>query len=332
MKEAASRVYEDKLAHIYAESSTRELQRQMSKQRIQKHIHDIKHKRTNGEYLRIIRQSQDRPMSEWENVISSLTRVHPPLPDNDLTSHIPSFRATSAIAQEIAHDMSVHIAELPAAPTTARALLPPLVIHSPPQRTVAQPLIPTPSSSTVSTSPGRTVAQPLLPTPSVSAYSASPRRMVAQPLLLTPSGSTWSGTVDRRSIASAMPSIVEHPMFLTQSPTQLPFPDHPAFSSQRPHARKETDISLSSRGSSDSGRTDRSGGPAGAHHPAFQQHQAQVDIFDSPAYENTADKAIYRIMEMGFTADEAKEALMKTDLGDGLRVDRAVEMLLSRHM
>ncbi|KAJ4381101.1 hypothetical protein N0V86_003448 [Didymella sp. IMI 355093] len=74
LKEAASRVYEDKLAHVYAESSTRELQRQMSKQRIQKHIHDLKHKRTNGEQLRVIRQSQDRPMSEWENVMSSLTR------------------------------------------------------------------------------------------------------------------------------------------------------------------------------------------------------------------------------------------------------------------
>jgi hypothetical protein len=271
-------------------------------------------------------------MSEWENVMNSLTRVHPPLPDNDLTSHIPSFRPTSAIAQEIAHDMSAHIAELPAAPITARALLPPLVTDSPPRRTVAQPLIPTPSSSIVSASPRRTVAQPLLPTPSVSAYSASPRRMVAQPLLPTPSGSTWSGTLDRRSIASAMPSIIEHPIFLSQSPSQLPFPDHPAFRSQRPHVRKETDISVSSRGSSDSGRSDRSGGPGGAHHPAFQQHPAQVDIFNSPAHENTADKAIYRIVEMGFTADEAKEALRKTDLGDGLRVDRAVEMLLSRHM
>jgi hypothetical protein len=128
-----------------------------------------------------------------------------------------------------------------------------------------------------------------------------------------------------------MPSIVEHPICLTQSPAQLPFPDHPAFRSQRPHVKKESDISLSSRGSSDSGRSDRSGGLVGTHHPVFQQHPAQADIFDSPAHENTAEKAIYRIVEMGFTADEAREALRKTDLGDGLRVDRAVEMLLSRH-
>lgn len=70
----------------------------------------------------------------------------------------------------------------------------------------------------------------------------------------------------------------------------------------------------------------------GVQHPVFQQHPAQTGIYDSPAHENTAEKAIYRIVEMGFTADEAREALMKTDMGDGLRVDRAVEMLLSRHM
>ncbi|KAJ8107924.1 hypothetical protein OPT61_g8532 [Boeremia exigua] len=110
LKEATSRVYEDSLAHLYAESSTRELQRQMSKQRIQQHIQDLKHCKSNGQPLRMIRQSQDRPMSEWEKVMSSLTRVHPPLPENNLTSHIPSFRPTSAIAQEISN----HISELPA--------------------------------------------------------------------------------------------------------------------------------------------------------------------------------------------------------------------------
>ena len=124
-----------------------------------------------------------------------------------------------------------------------------------------------------------------------------------------------------------MPSIIEHPTFLTQSPIlQLPFPDHPAFRTQRPHAaRKETDISLSSPGSSDSERS-----ASIAHRPAFQQHPVQADIFDSPAHENTADKAIWRIVEMGFTSEEAKEALRMTDAGDGLRVDRAVELLLSR--
>ncbi|XPS72331.1 hypothetical protein M3J09_004496 [Ascochyta lentis] len=288
LKEAASRVYEDKLAHVYAESSTRELQRQMSKQRIQKHIHELRNRKTSGEQLRVIRQSQDRPMSEWENVMSSLTRQHPPLPTtNNLSSHIPSFRPTSAIAQEI----STHIAELPAAvpaaPPTARALLPPLITQSPPRRTVAQPLLPTPPSSTI------------------------------------------SGARDRSSISTIpMPPIIEHPAFRTQDPTpQIPFPNHPAFRAQRPHPRKESDISVSSRASSESDRS-----AVVAHHPVFQQHPAQADIFDSPAHEHTAEKAIYRIVEMGFTAEQAREALRVTDLGDGLRVDRAVELLLSRQM
>jgi len=43
---------------------------------------------------------------------------------------------------------------------------------------------------------------------------------------------------------------------------------------------------------------------------------------------NSADRAVFRIVEMGFTSQEAKRALKETDLGDGLRVDRAVELLL----
>jgi hypothetical protein len=65
-------------------------------------------------------------------------------------------------------------------------------------------------------------------------------------------------------------------------------------------------------------------------HPAFKQHPTQRDIYASAAYENTAEKAIYRIVDMGFTAEQAREALKMTDLGDGLRVDRAVELLLCR--
>jgi uncharacterized UBP type Zn finger protein len=62
---------------------------------------------------------------------------------------------------------------------------------------------------------------------------------------------------------------------------------------------------------------------------AFQQHE-QHHIYGPRSHENTADKAIHRIVEMGFTAEQAREALKLTDLGDRLRVDRAVEFLLSR--
>ena len=254
----------------------------MSKQRIQKHIHDLRHRKNNGEQLRMIRQSQDRPMSEWENVMRSLTRQHPPLPaTNNLTSHIPSFRPTSAIAQEI----STNIAELPAVPPATRISLPPIITQTPLQRTVAQPLLPTPPSSTI------------------------------------------SGAHDRSSIATTMPPIVEHSAFRMQEPiSRVPFPDHPAFRAQRPQTvRRETNVSISSRDS-----TSGEHSTPISHYPVFQQHPVQADIFDSPSYENTAEKAIYRIVEMGFTADLAREALRVTDLGDGLRVDCAVEFLLSR--
>jgi len=44
--------------------------------------------------------------------------------------------------------------------------------------------------------------------------------------------------------------------------------------------------------------------------------------------ENTSDRAVKKICEMGFTPSQAKEALRMTDMGDGLRVDRAVDLLL----
>ena len=46
--------------------------------------------------------------------------------------------------------------------------------------------------------------------------------------------------------------------------------------------------------------------------------------------EDTSDRAVRRIMDMGFTEAQACEALRLTDMGDGLRVDRAVDLLLKR--
>ncbi|KAL1585918.1 hypothetical protein WHR41_04972 [Cladosporium halotolerans] len=44
--------------------------------------------------------------------------------------------------------------------------------------------------------------------------------------------------------------------------------------------------------------------------------------------DSTAERAVQKITEMGFTEAQAKHALRMTDMGDGLRVDRAVDMLL----
>lgn len=46
--------------------------------------------------------------------------------------------------------------------------------------------------------------------------------------------------------------------------------------------------------------------------------------------EDTSERAVTRILDMGFTYEDAIEALRLTDMGDGLRVDRAVDLLLKR--
>jgi hypothetical protein len=292
LKEAASRVYEDKIAHTYATTSTRDIQRHMSKQRIQKHITDLKHRKTNGPTLPMIRMSQERPMSEWSTVIGNLTRpgverLHSS--ESDIVSHVPTLR--SALPQEL----TTSVAELPAETTTSIAEL-----------------------SAAATSPRR------------SRRSSSPRRVVAEPLLPTPPPSTVPSVRDRNSIAMSMPSIEEHPAYHRKDehvPIVPSLTNHPAFRHRNPvtapllhspvpqyaHTRQASNESTHS-----------------SDYAAFQQHPAQHDILASPAHENTAQKAIYRIVEMGFTAEQAREALRMTDLGDGLRVDRAVELLLSR--
>ena len=44
--------------------------------------------------------------------------------------------------------------------------------------------------------------------------------------------------------------------------------------------------------------------------------------------DDTSALAVKRIVDMGFTASQAREALRTTDMGDGFRVDRAVDLLL----
>ncbi|KAH7075915.1 hypothetical protein BKA63DRAFT_413527 [Paraphoma chrysanthemicola] len=313
-KEAASRVYEDKIAYTYATTSTRDIQRQLSKQRIQRHITELRHRKTNGPRLPMIRMSQERPMSEWSTVMNNLTRA-PPLPENNIVSHIPTIRSSSAHGQDLTVPI---IAELPASRTP-----------------------PPPDTSTRSSSPHRTFAQPLLPTPPPS---------------------TVPSTRDRSSVATSMPSIEEHPqgrvhqhqhqhqhpvggyylpddkksMQMQHSiPPPPPLSTHPAFRhynpssflhpqshphqpSHPPHQQYNPHTTHVRQGSADSANS------------AFAQHPTQDAIFGSQAHENTAEKAIYRIVEMGFTAEQAREALRMTDLGDGLRVEAAVNVLLAR--
>lgn len=73
--------------------------------------------------------------------------------------------------------------------------------------------------------------------------------------------------------------------------------------------------------------------PAYSGRPAsWDQHPLQRAMNDEDPGANSAEKAVFRIVEMGFTHEEAKGALKITDMGDGLRVDRAVEFLLRSKM
>lgn len=105
--------------------------------------------------------------------------------------------------------------------------------------------------------------------------------------------------------------------------------NHPAFAgassgASHGHRRTNTDDSASSHAPSINAPSTH----PSEEHPAFQQHELQQAILQSDAAENTAEKAVYRIVEMGFPAERARYALRVTDMGDGLRVDRAVELLL----
>ncbi|CBX93326.1 hypothetical protein IAQ61_009036 [Plenodomus lingam] len=276
LSEATSRIYEDKIANKYARLSSREVQRQQSKMRIQRHISELRYRKNTGNHGPMITMNEERPMSEWDAVIANLTRQPPTqAAANNIVSYIPSLRSAHA------SELSIPLAELPNARTP-----------SPIPRLVAEPLLPTPPPSTV------------------------------------PS--------NRYSIATSMPSIEEHPAHrrsntIAARPTMA---DHPYFRHrvhqqyqphhQHLHHRQSTHHSPSSIYSSSSPS------PITPTHPVFAQHPAQRDIFSTGSHENTADKAIYRIVEMGFTPEEAKEALRLTDAGDGLRVDEAVEWLLRR--
>ncbi|KAF2136547.1 uncharacterized protein K452DRAFT_292272 [Aplosporella prunicola CBS 121167] len=58
-------------------------------------------------------------------------------------------------------------------------------------------------------------------------------------------------------------------------------------------------------------------------------YPSAADLADADPATNSVERAVAKITEMGFSAEQARFALRKTDLGDGLRVERAVEVLLS---
>lgn len=306
LSEATSRIYEDKIANTYAELSSREVQRQQSKLRIQRHISELRHRRSHSD------QGMESPVTDSDPVIGNLTRlpsIHAAA--NNVVTYIPCLRSANA------GDLGSPITNLPA------SMLPPF------PRLVAQPLLPSPPPSTVRSSSNRfSIATNM---PSIEEHPAN----------------------KRHKTVPEVPSLADHPLFRARTLNLPETSPHPSSSSQDEnesqqtlsrqfsvssvysrsssgnspvhptfqHSRQDSHGSLYSRSSSDS-----------TTHPVFQQHPAQINIYRTESHENTADKAIYRIVEMGFTAEQARDALKATDLGDGLRVDAAVDLLLTGNL
>ena len=57
-------------------------------------------------------------------------------------------------------------------------------------------------------------------------------------------------------------------------------------------------------------------------------NRISLQNFGNGLAEDPSDRAIKRIMDMGFSQQQAREALKMTDLGHGLQLDRAVDLLL----
>jgi len=154
------------------------------------------------------------------------------------------------------------------------------------------------------------LAEPASNSLQVPAASLPPRRVPLDLALVRPlSGQTMS-----RSSYSSHASL--------DQPAAPTTPPPPRRSSRRPVAGPAPRPLSRSHSRHSSGSS--AGGAA-----ATQQHPRQLEMAD-PQAPNSVDRAVFRIVEMGFSPEEAKIALRETDRGDRLRVDHAVEYLLRK--
>lgn len=109
-------------------------------------------------------------------------------------------------------------------------------------------------------------------------------------------------------------SLLPSPLFTTHTRRSVDLVDesniHPAFRSRRNSSITSAISSIHS------------------HEAAALQHPFQVSMLSNDPSTTSSERAICKITDMGFGSEQAKAALRFTDMGDGLRVDRAVEYLL----
>ncbi|KAK3063469.1 hypothetical protein LTS18_000168, partial [Coniosporium uncinatum] len=162
-----------------------------------------------------------------------------------------------------------------------------------------------------------------LPSPPISPPNSTAQHpMTAHPSSRRPSYASHYSVAPPSS--SYPPPQLQHPAMRTTPPDSLysvstahQHPNSTTFSNQNPNTYQSPN------------QFNHQAAAAAA--PASSlQHRIQLEMRNAKADPavNSADRAVFRIVEMGFTSQEAKRALRETDLGDGLRVDRAVELLL----
>jgi hypothetical protein len=258
LKDAVSRVYEEKISNTLAiNAPQREEMRDITRERIQGHAAEIKLRKRAGD-LKLIRMSQERPMSDWTNVMQVLdANGEPAFPLSPRSAGYGSrshSRRNSSLSDA---DNGTN------AGGTATFREERIVEEEEPNSAQEHETV-------------RSVQHTRFESSSSIASSAP------------------AGSFDPSSV---------HPLLRAN-----------ATSTEMPRERRPSEHSRNSS------------------HSADHQHPRQYSMDDeSDPAENTADKAIFRIVEMGFTAEEAKHALRVTDMGDGLRLDRAVELLLRRY-
>ncbi|KAK8168828.1 hypothetical protein BKA80DRAFT_268037 [Phyllosticta citrichinensis] len=281
LKEAVSRVYEEKIAAMAAAHPRHNLEvRRNMRERIAQHKAEI-HMRKRSGHCPLVRMSMERPISDWEGVFRSLG-------EPQRTASLCSGRSAARYAP-----------------------LPPM------------PELPAMEENEIrATLHTRSISAPQPQSQMTSTYTASP---VARHTARSSIGGSLSSPLSTfTQHESRSPLNTAHPM-ANQSNTSI-----------------ATVSSVSTPGSFMSAPTLFTEPPSGMstwaenRYSATLQHPKQFEfapssgmnnIVSDPA-QNSSEKAIFRLVEMGFTAEQAKYALMKTDLGDGLRLDRAVELLL----
>jgi hypothetical protein len=137
-----------------------------------------------------------------------------------------------------------------------------------------------------------------------------------RPMSMVSRRSSTASSRSQRSVASQQQQQIAR-RTIAASPVSAITPIAPNFSSLRPMAPRPLSPTWSPRRIS----------------PIIEDrvetfNRMSLQNYGGGVAEDTSAVAVQKIVDMGFSAAQAAEALKVTDMGDGLRVDRAVDLLL----